>query len=225
MNRQAILTAVATASHKKVVPEIRAGQTVRVSQKIKEGSKERVQNFEGLVIATHGGRGINGTFTVRKIVSGIGVEKVFPLHGATITKVEVKKQAKIRRAKLYYTRNLRGKAARMKETHLQDVVFDEEAAVKAEQEQERAVEEAAKKVADEAKAKEEAAAQTDEAPAEKDSTETQVEAPAKAEAKPEEPEAKSEGKPAEKDSTETQVEAPAKEEPVKEEAKTEEEKK
>ncbi len=219
MNRQAILTAVATASHKKVVPEIRAGQTVRVSQKIKEGSKERVQNFEGLVIATHGGRGINGTFTVRKIVSGIGVEKVFPLHGATITKVEVKKQAKIRRAKLYYTRNLRGKAARMKETHLQDVVFDEEAAVKAEQEKEKAVEEAAQKAEAEAKAKEEAAAKTDEAPAEKDSTETQTEA------KPEESEAKSEGKPAEESSTETQTEAPAKEEPVKEEAKTEEEKK
>jgi large subunit ribosomal protein L19 len=157
MNRSTILTAVAEKSHKKAIPTIKAGQTVRVSQKIVEGSKERVQNFEGLVIAANGGNGISGTFTVRRIVGGIGVEKVFPLHAATITKVQIVKEAKVRRAKLYYTRDLRGKAARMKETYLENVIFDEEAIKKEEAEKTKAVEEAAAKAETEAKQKKEAA--------------------------------------------------------------------
>lgn len=89
-------------SHLKNSPKIKPGQTVRVHQKITEGSKERVQIFEGLVIQTGGGSGIAKTFTVRKIVSGVGVEKVFPLHASNIVKIEVVKQGKIRRAKLYF---------------------------------------------------------------------------------------------------------------------------
>jgi len=98
----------------KTVPEIKAGQTVRVHQRIKEGTKERIQPFEGLVIAAKHGRGINGTFTVRKISEGIGVERVYPLHSPTIDKIEVLKTAKVRRAKLYYMRERFGKRARMK---------------------------------------------------------------------------------------------------------------
>lgn len=100
--------------------------TVRVSQKIKEGDKERLQAFEGLVIATDGGTGINATFTVRKTVEGVGVEKIFPLHGKTTPKIEVIKHAKVRRSKLYYMRELSGKAARLKEKHMAGVVYDEE---------------------------------------------------------------------------------------------------
>lgn len=98
----------------KNVPELRAGQTVRVHQRIKEGNKERVQPFEGLVIAVKHGRGLDGTFTVRKISEGIGVERVYPLHSPTIEKIEVLKSFKVRRAKLYYMRERFGKKARMK---------------------------------------------------------------------------------------------------------------
>lgn len=97
-------------------PEIRPGYTVRVHEKIKEGDKERVQIFEGLVVAVHGGHvPTDATFTVRKIVSGVGVEKLFALHSPTVEKVEVKKVAKVRRAKLYFLRGLQGKAARLQE--------------------------------------------------------------------------------------------------------------
>lgn len=113
-------------SARKVTPDIRAGMTVRISQKIKEGDKERTQDFEGLVIAVNGGKGIDGTFTIRKIVGGIGVEKVLPLHGKTITKINVIKQANVRRSKLYYMRELRGKAARMQEEHVQKVIHEEQ---------------------------------------------------------------------------------------------------
>lgn len=95
-------------------PEIKPGQTIRVYQRIKEGNKERLQPFEGLVIATKHGRGINGTFTVRKISEGIGVERVYPLHSPTIDKIEVLKTSEVRRAKLYYMRGRFGKQARMK---------------------------------------------------------------------------------------------------------------
>ena len=94
--------------------EIRPGDTVLVYQKIKEGEKERIQVFEGLVIARSHGRGINATITVRKVISGIGVEKIFPLHSPTIEKIEVVKREKIRRAKLYYLRTAKGKRARLK---------------------------------------------------------------------------------------------------------------
>ncbi|MFY9462786.1 MAG: 50S ribosomal protein L19 [Candidatus Sungiibacteriota bacterium] len=91
------------------LPEIKPGDTIRVHQKIKEGGKERIALFEGLVLARKHGKGITATFTVRKVVDGIGVERVFPLHLPTITKIEVLRHSKVRRAKLYY---IRDKAAR-----------------------------------------------------------------------------------------------------------------
>ena len=91
------------------VPELRSGDTVRVHQKIKEGDKERVSAFEGMVIAKKHGAGISATFTVRRVVDGIGVERVFPLHSPRIAKVDVLRHSKTRRAKLYF---IRDKAAR-----------------------------------------------------------------------------------------------------------------
>lgn len=96
------------------VPELRPGYTVRVHTKVKEGDKERIQVFEGIVIAKKEG-GIRSTFTVRKISYGIGVERIFPLYSPMIDKIEVVSKGKVRRAKLYYLRKLRGKAARIKE--------------------------------------------------------------------------------------------------------------
>lgn len=110
---------------KKNIPDIRSGDVVRVHQKVKEKNKERIQVFEGLVIAVKHGKGINGTFTVRKISLGIGVEKIFPLHSPLITKIELVKRSKVRRAKLYYMRELRGKKARMKTKELLGVAWEE----------------------------------------------------------------------------------------------------
>jgi len=95
-------------------PEFRSGDTVKVHVRLKEGEKERIQIFEGLVIAKKHG-GISETFTVRKISSGVGVERVFPIHAPSVAKIEVVRHGRIRRAKLYYIRNRRGKAARIKE--------------------------------------------------------------------------------------------------------------
>lgn len=96
------------------IPEFRSGDTVKVHVRLKEGEKERIQIFEGLVIAKKHG-GISETFTVRKMSSGIGVERVFPIHAPSVAKIEVVRHGRIRRAKLYYIRNRRGKAARIKE--------------------------------------------------------------------------------------------------------------
>ncbi|MDT8370089.1 MAG: 50S ribosomal protein L19 [Longimicrobiales bacterium] len=96
------------------IPEFSPGDTVRVNYRIREGNKERIQVFEGVCLGRRGG-GINETFTVRKISSGIGVERVFPLHAPTVEGVEVVRRGRVRRAKLYYLRNLRGKAARIRE--------------------------------------------------------------------------------------------------------------
>ncbi|PIU24465.1 50S ribosomal protein L19, partial [Candidatus Berkelbacteria bacterium CG08_land_8_20_14_0_20_39_8] len=85
---------------KKNIPEIKAGDTVKVHQKIKEGDKERVQIFEGLVIATHGGKTLDGSFTVRKESFGVGVERIFPIHSPRVVKVERIKQSRVRRSKL-----------------------------------------------------------------------------------------------------------------------------
>lgn len=104
----------AHSSMKKNAPVLRAGDTVRVHQRIREGNKERVQVFEGLVIAVRNGSGINGNFTVRRIASGVGVEKTFPLHSPNIVKVERVKTSSVRRAKLYYMRERFGRSARMK---------------------------------------------------------------------------------------------------------------
>ena len=96
-------------------PKMRSGDTVRVHVKVREGDKERIQIFEGVVIGLHRG-GTRASFTVRKVSFGQGVERIFPLHSPTIQKVEVMRSAKVRRAKLYYLRDLKGKAARMKDT-------------------------------------------------------------------------------------------------------------
>jgi large subunit ribosomal protein L19 len=95
-------------------PTMRSGDTVRVHVKVREGEKERVQVFEGLVIGQHRG-GVRATFTVRKVTFGQGVERIFPLHSPMIEKVEVVRSARVRRAKLYFLRKLRGKAARLRE--------------------------------------------------------------------------------------------------------------
>ena len=99
---------------KKEAPAVRIGDTVRAHIRIVEGEKERIQVFEGVVIRLHGG-GARKTMTVRKISFGVGVERILPLHSPRLEKVEVVKRAKVRRAKLYYLRDLRGKAARLKE--------------------------------------------------------------------------------------------------------------
>ncbi len=96
------------------IPPFRAGDTVRVYSRIKEGDKERIRVFEGVVIRKRKGT-TGATFTVRKISYGVGVEKIFPLHSPTIDKIEVISKGKVRRARLYYLRKLRGKAARLKE--------------------------------------------------------------------------------------------------------------
>jgi len=94
--------------------DIGPGYTVKVYQKIKEGDKEKTQVFEGLVIAKKHGKGISSTITVRKTISGVGVERIFPVHSPNIEKIEVVKQDKVRRAKLYYLRKAKGKRARLK---------------------------------------------------------------------------------------------------------------
>jgi large subunit ribosomal protein L19 len=96
-------------------PAMKSGDTVKVHVKVREGDKERIQIFEGIVIGQHRG-GARASFTVRKVSFGQGVERIFPLHSPTIAKVEVLRSAQVRRAKLYYLRDLKGKAARMKET-------------------------------------------------------------------------------------------------------------
>ena len=96
------------------VPDFRSGDTVRVHVKVKEGARERIQVFEGFVIARKHG-GLSETFTVRKVSSGVGVERVFPLHCPSISQIEVKRLGKVRRAKLYYLRKRSGKSARIKE--------------------------------------------------------------------------------------------------------------
>lgn len=99
---------------KENVPVINVGDTVRVSNKIKEGTRERVQLFEGTVIAKNGG-GISATFTVRRVSYGVGVEKTFPVHSPNVEKVEIVRNGKVRRAKLYYLRDRVGKSSKVKE--------------------------------------------------------------------------------------------------------------
>lgn len=98
----------------KKVPVLRPGYSVKVHQKIKEGEKERVQIFEGLVIGLNSGHGGSKMFTVRKIVEGIGVEKIFPLYSPNVAKIEITKTPSVRRAKLFYMRGLAGKSARLR---------------------------------------------------------------------------------------------------------------
>lgn len=102
------------ASLRTDLPEVNPGNTVRVTQRIKEGDKERLSAFEGLVIAKKHGHGVTATFTVRKVVDGIGVERIFPLHSPVIEKIEVLRRAKVRRAKLYYIRDKASREVRKK---------------------------------------------------------------------------------------------------------------
>jgi len=102
---------------KKNIPNFSVGDTVRVNLKIKEGEKERVQTFEGVVIRKRGGR-TRLTFTVRKVSHGVGVERIFPLHSPAIEKINVIEKGDVRRARLYYLRELSGKAARIKRNKL-----------------------------------------------------------------------------------------------------------
>lgn len=99
---------------RKDIPDFKPGDTVRVHVRIKEGNKERIQAFEGICIARKHG-GVRETFTVRKVSFGVGVERIFPLHATVIDRIEVVRRGRVRRAKLYYIRNLKGKAARIRE--------------------------------------------------------------------------------------------------------------
>lgn len=101
-------------SLKKDIPDFRVGDTVEVEVKVIEGSKERIQMFKGVVIRRRGG-GVGATFTVRKVSFGVGVERTFPLHSPNIASIKVTARGAVRRAKLYYLRDLRGKAAKIKE--------------------------------------------------------------------------------------------------------------
>ena len=109
-----IIAAIEKKQMRTDIPDFRPGDTVRVHVNIKEGDKERIQVFEGAVIRRSGGS-VRETFTVRKISYGIGVERTFPVHSPKLEKIEVKRHGVVRRAKLYYLRNLTGKAARIRE--------------------------------------------------------------------------------------------------------------
>jgi large subunit ribosomal protein L19 len=109
-----IIKAIEQEQLKADIPEISVGDTVKVHIKIKEGNKERIQVFEGFVIAKKGA-GISETFTVRRLSYGVGVEKVFPVHAPTIDKIEIVRKNKSRRAKLYYLRDRVGKAAKLRQ--------------------------------------------------------------------------------------------------------------
>ncbi|SLN16365.1 50S ribosomal protein L19 [Roseivivax jejudonensis] len=115
MDLIATLEAEQIASLGKEIPDFKAGDTVRVGYKVTEGTRTRVQNFEGVCISRKNGQGIAGSFTVRKISFGEGVERVFPLYSTNIEAITVIRRGKVRRAKLYYLRSRRGKSARIAE--------------------------------------------------------------------------------------------------------------
>lgn len=114
MSKAAILESVAKDCLKENLPDIRPGDTVRTSVKVREGGKERIQLFEGVCISVKNG-GIAKTITLRKVTSGVGVERTFPLHSPNVSKFEVTRKGAVRRAKLYYLREKVGKDARIKE--------------------------------------------------------------------------------------------------------------
>lgn len=115
MNLIAQLEAEQIAALNKTIPDFKAGDTIRVGYKVTEGSRTRVQNYEGVCIARKNGAGIAGSFTVRKISFGEGVERVFPLYSTNIEHIEVVRRGRVRRSKLYYLRTRRGKSARIAE--------------------------------------------------------------------------------------------------------------
>lgn len=107
-----LINALEMSQLRKDIPDFKAGDTVRVHVKVVEGGRERIQVYEGVVIARKGG-GLRESFTVRRVSYGVGVERVFPLHSPRVDKIEVKRRGRVRRAKLYYLRNLTGKKARI----------------------------------------------------------------------------------------------------------------
>ncbi len=109
-----IIESLERAQLRNDIPQFKAGDTVRVHVKVVEGGRERIQVFEGVVIARSGGS-IRETFTVRRVSYGVGVERIFPLHSPRLDKIEVMRRGRVRRAKLYYLRNLTGKAARIED--------------------------------------------------------------------------------------------------------------
>ena len=163
---------------KEKIPVLKVGNTVRVHQRIKEGNRERIQVFEGIIIKKQGG-GLNATFTVRRIASGVGVEKTFLIHSPLVEKVEVVRVGKARRAKLYYLRDRVGKAAKTKE-QIGARIEDKEITVKATIEEEPVVEEKVEAPVEEAKTVE-----TEATPVEEVKTEEapKAEEPAKEEVK------------------------------------------
>ena len=163
---------------KEKIPVLKVGNTVRVRQRIKEGNRERIQVFEGIIIKKQGG-GLNATFTVRRIASGVGVEKTFLIHSPLVEKVELVRVGKARRAKLYYLRDRVGKAAKTKE-QIGARIEDKEITVKATIEEEPVVEEKVEAPVEEAKTVE-----TEATPVEEVKTEEapKAEEPAKEEVK------------------------------------------
>jgi large subunit ribosomal protein L19 len=125
-----VIKKIEESSMKKSLPEFKVGDIVDVRVRIKEGEKERVQVFNGTVIKIKGGRGIRATFTVRRIVQGEGVERVFPFHSPAVEGVIVKRPGRVRRAKLYYLRDRVGKATKVKERRDDDKVTVEAGAGK-----------------------------------------------------------------------------------------------
>jgi len=162
------------------LPDFRPGDTVKVHVRVVEGSRERVQVFQGVVIRRSGG-GIRETFTVRKISFGVGVERTFPLHSPSIAKMELVQRGRVRRAKLYYLRDLRGKKARIKERRIDDAKLAAmeaaaaEAAAEVEQAEPEATETEPEAVIDETGAEVDADA---EAPADAEPDDTPAEEPA-----------------------------------------------
>src|SRR4030043_729151 len=139
------------SSLKKNLPDIRPGDTIAVYQKIKEGDQERIQVFEGLVLARKHGKEVGATITVRKVVSGVGVEKIFPLHSPIIDKIEILKRGKVRRAKLYYLRTAKGRKARLKQKEFSKAIPEEKKIEEIPSEEVRAETEPEKKEKEEVK--------------------------------------------------------------------------
>lgn len=160
---------------RKGLPQFRPGDTVKVHVRVVEGNRERVQVFQGVVIRRSGG-GLRETFTVRKISFGVGVERTFPLHSPSIAKLEVVQRGHVRRAKLYYLRDLRGKKARIKERRIDEAKLAALEALDAENEAEDAVAEGSMEALEEAETAAELEPDTGEETSEDDGTEPAADA-------------------------------------------------
>lgn len=157
----ALIQKVSKHYEKQNAPQLRAGDVVRVHQKVREGSKERIQIFEGIVIRARGGRGMDGTFTVRRMSGGIGIERTFPLHLPSVTKVEKVRSIALRQARPYFLRELSAKQIqkKTKKTELAEFITWEDNAAAIEEEKIKAQQEAEAKAREEAAAKAEAEAE------------------------------------------------------------------